>query len=90
MKWYFAFFLDKFSKINSANINKSIPVWGENSLETTLRLNGLNVIHGGDNALRFTPYFKINEEEIDLVKQILLRSIKEYKFKFLFKNMYRN
>ena len=60
----------------SANINKSIPVWGENSLETTLRLNGLNVIHGGDNALRFTPHFKITHKEINLIYQIMNKVFK--------------
>lgn len=48
-------------------------------LEYICRKNGLNVIHGGENALRFTPYFLINIKEIDLVSNILDISFKELK-----------
>lgn len=34
--------------------------------EMHLRYNGIGVIHGGDNALRFTPHFLITKEEIDM------------------------
>jgi len=44
---------------------------GNNGLEYICRSNGLNVIHGGDNALRFTPYFLINDNEIELIKNLL-------------------
>ena len=46
-------------------------------LEYICRKNGLNVIHGGENALRFTPYFLINTKEIDLIRNILDMSFKE-------------
>lgn len=66
----------------SMAIDKSIPVSGENSLEYKCRLEGLNVIHGGDNALRFTPYFDITMEEIELVGNILEKVIRrEYQLK---------
>ena len=39
--------------------------------EMALRLRGLNVIHGGCNSLRFTPWFLINKEEIDMIGCIL-------------------
>ena len=39
--------------------------------EMALRLRGLNVIHGGSNSLRFTPWFLINKEEIDMIGCIL-------------------
>jgi len=31
----------------------------------------LGVIHGGQNALRFTPHFAITSEEIDLIIEVL-------------------
>ena len=55
----------------AAHINKKYAVVGENGLEISCRKRGLNVIHGGENALRFTPYFLINENEITLIKHIL-------------------
>jgi acetylornithine/succinyldiaminopimelate/putrescine aminotransferase len=41
--------------------------YGEHSTEEYLRLNGINVIHGGENSLRYTPPFTITSEEIDLI-----------------------
>ena len=32
-----------------------------------MRKHGINVIHGGTNALRFTPSFDITSEEVDLI-----------------------
>ena len=55
----------------AAHINKKYDVVGENGLEINCRKRGLNVIHGGKNALRFTPYFLINKKEIELIKYIL-------------------
>tara|TARA_Y100000992_G_C21274369_1_gene499023 strand:- start:1461 stop:2831 length:1371 start_codon:yes stop_codon:yes gene_type:complete len=55
----------------AAHINKKYAVVGENGLEMNSRKRGLNVIHGGKNALRFTPYFLINENEIELIRCIL-------------------
>jgi acetylornithine/succinyldiaminopimelate/putrescine aminotransferase len=57
----------------SAEINYNI-----NSIERKMREKGIGVIHGGKNALRFTPYFNITKEEIDLIIDILedtLRSL---------------
>jgi acetylornithine/succinyldiaminopimelate/putrescine aminotransferase len=42
-------------------------VVGKTAIETWLRENGIGVIHGGKNALRFTPHFEITSAEIDLV-----------------------
>lgn len=50
------------------HINETFPV---SELELILRKNGLNVIHGGKNAIRFTPWFLINDDEIDLIINIL-------------------
>lgn len=41
--------------------------FGEHSTEEYLRLNGINVIHGGVNSLRYTPPFDITSAEVDLI-----------------------
>ena len=41
--------------------------YGVGSTEEYMRKNGINVIHGGSNALRFTPPFDISSEEVDLI-----------------------
>lgn len=41
--------------------------YGSKSTEEYMRLNGLSVIHGGENSLRFTPVFDITSEEVDLI-----------------------
>ncbi len=41
--------------------------YGANSTEEYLRINGINVIHGGENSLRYTPSFTITSAEIDLI-----------------------
>ncbi len=46
-------------------------VVGFDGLETWCRRHGLGVIHGGQNAIRFTPRFDITTEEIDLIIEIL-------------------
>jgi acetylornithine/succinyldiaminopimelate/putrescine aminotransferase len=43
--------------------------YGANSTEEYMRKGGINVIHGGSNALRFTPPFDISSEEVDLIIQ---------------------
>jgi acetylornithine/succinyldiaminopimelate/putrescine aminotransferase len=41
--------------------------YGAGSTEEYLRLNGINVIHGGENSLRYTPTFGITSAEVDLI-----------------------
>lgn len=41
--------------------------YGTGSTEEYLRHAGINVIHGGENSLRFTPHFGVSESEVDLV-----------------------
>ncbi len=48
-----------------------LPVVGFNCVEEWCRIHGLGVIHGGQNALRFTPHFGITSEEIDLVIDVV-------------------
>jgi acetylornithine/succinyldiaminopimelate/putrescine aminotransferase len=41
--------------------------YGSESIEEYMRIRGINVIHGGENSLRFTPHFRMTSEEVDLV-----------------------
>ncbi len=52
----------------SAELNLSRYLsYGTNSTEDFMRINGINVIHGGQNSLRYTPHFTITGEEVDLI-----------------------
>lgn len=42
-------------------------VLGEDCVEAYLRRQGIGVIHGGRNALRFTPHFMVSSSEVDLI-----------------------
>ncbi len=54
---------------------EKLPVVGFGCVEEWCRFNGLGVIHGGQNALRFTPHFAITSEEIDLIIEILREAL---------------
>ena len=54
-----------------AELHAHIPVVGVGAVEEVCRQRGLGVIHGGRNALRFTPHFGITSAEIDLVVEVL-------------------
>ena len=43
-----------------------LPVVAETGIEMSLRRAGINVIHGGRNALRFTPNLTVTKAEIDM------------------------
>lgn len=51
----------------SCELNSSYKAYGTQSLEEYMRMNGIGVIHGGENSLRFTPHFNISSMEVDLV-----------------------
>ena len=51
------------------------PVVGIEAVEPWCRRRGLGVIHGGVNALRFTPHFNITSKEIDLIVDIVRESL---------------
>lgn len=40
---------------------------GRGSVEEEMRRNGVGVIHGGANSVRFTPHFAVTSAEIDLI-----------------------
>ncbi len=47
--------------------SKQYKCYGADSTEEYLRIQGCNVIHGGVNSLRYTPYFGITSAEVDLI-----------------------
>lgn len=55
-----------------------MKVVGFDDVEVWCRKHGLGVIHGGMNALRYTPHFKITSEEVDLVINITRDAIKHF------------
>jgi acetylornithine/succinyldiaminopimelate/putrescine aminotransferase len=50
-------------------------VLGEGGFEEYLRRNGIQMIHGGDTGLRFTPAFDITRAEVDLIVSIVRRGL---------------
>ncbi len=60
----------------SAELNPvTHQVVGFGQVEELCRTMGLGIIHGGQNALRFTPHFGITSEEIDLIIEIVERAL---------------
>ena len=55
----------------SCKLASHLSVVGPDNIEQKIRLEGVNVIHGSDNRLRFTPWFKINKEEINLIINVV-------------------
>ena len=51
----------------SCELSDEFKAYGEGSIEEYLRYQGVGVIHGGENSLRFTPHFKITEQEVELI-----------------------
>ena len=42
-----------------------------------MREHGVGVIHGGVNSLRFTPYFNVRSDEVDLVVDAVRQALTE-------------
>lgn len=51
----------------SAELAPEFKCYGEGSTEDWMRRRGFGVIHGGTNALRFTPPFDVTSAELDLI-----------------------
>ncbi len=51
----------------SCELAPEFKAYGKDSIEEFMRFNGIGVIHGGENSLRFTPHFNITEQEVDLI-----------------------
>jgi len=66
-------------------LDPKFPVTAMDGIEMVLRRRGVNVIHGGTNALRFTPNFDITKEECDMqiahVRQAVLDAMEKHKSK---------
>jgi acetylornithine/succinyldiaminopimelate/putrescine aminotransferase len=61
--------------IVSCELGAGLQALGVGSVEEQMRLQGVNVIHGGENSLRFTPAFAIGDQEINLIIQVLRENI---------------
>ena len=51
--------------------------YGTGSTEEWMREQGIGVIHGGENSLRFTPHFAVTEAELELVVGMVKRALLE-------------
>ncbi|TQM17764.1 L-lysine 6-transaminase precursor [Pseudoxanthomonas sp. 3HH-4] len=61
----------------SCELSPAFKCYGGGSTEEWLRQQGLNVIHGGANSLRFTPHFAIDGEELDLLVGMVGKALRE-------------
>jgi len=61
----------------SCELAPQFKCYGANSTEEWLRQHGINVIHGGENSLRFTPHFGMDSEELDLLVGLVGRALRE-------------
>ena len=62
----------------SAMLNPSrYRVLGEGGFEQYLRTHGIEMIHGGETGLRFTPAFDITREEIELIASVVGQGLEE-------------
>lgn len=61
----------------SCELSPAFKCYGTGSTEEWLRQQGLNVIHGGDNSLRFTPHFAMDGEELDLLVGMVGKALRE-------------
>lgn len=57
---------------------QEVSIVGQKGLERYLRRKGLGVIHGGQNALRFTPVFNITRAEADLIIALLKKGLNDF------------
>ena len=49
--------------------------YGSDSTEEYLRMHGINVIHGGQNSLRYTPTFGVTSAEVDLIVEATCQAL---------------
>ncbi|MCY1184905.1 Acetylornithine/succinyldiaminopimelate aminotransferase [compost metagenome] len=61
----------------SCELAPQFKCYGTHSTEEWLRNHGINVIHGGENSLRFTPHFGMDSDELDLLVNLVGRALKE-------------
>ena len=58
----------------SCELSPEFKGYGAGSTEEWLREQGLGVIHGGENSLRFTPHFAVTGEDLELVVGMVKRA----------------
>lgn len=51
--------------------------FGADSTEEFMRMHGVNVVHGGANALRYTPSFDTTSAEVDLMVNATRQALRE-------------
>ncbi|PJK06528.1 lysine 6-aminotransferase [Lysobacteraceae bacterium NML71-0210] len=61
----------------SCELSKEYKGYGAGSTEEWMREQGIGVIHGGENSLRFTPHFAYDQAELDLLIEMIRRALKE-------------
>jgi acetylornithine/succinyldiaminopimelate/putrescine aminotransferase len=61
----------------SCELDATLKGYGAGSIEEWLREQGLGVIHGGANSLRFTPPFNMGGDELDLIVTMVRRALTE-------------
>jgi len=61
----------------SCELAPQFKCYGAGSTEEWLREQGLGVIHGGANSLRFTPHFNIDDDEIALMVSMVGKALRE-------------
>lgn len=61
----------------SCELAPEFTCYGHGSTEEWLRQHGMNVIHGGENSLRFTPHFGMTSEELELLATMVGRALRE-------------
>ncbi|MEL1263821.1 aminotransferase class III-fold pyridoxal phosphate-dependent enzyme [Pseudoxanthomonas putridarboris] len=61
----------------SCELSPQFKCYGAGSTEEWLREQGLNVIHGGANSLRFTPHFMMTSDELDLLVGMVGKALRE-------------
>lgn len=61
----------------SCELSPQFKCYGAGSTEEWLREQGIGVIHGGANSLRFTPHFAITSEEIALLVAMVGKALRD-------------
>ena len=61
----------------SCELAPDFKCYGTQSTEEYMREHGVGVIHGGVNSLRFTPYFNVRSDEVDLVIDAVRQALTE-------------
>mgnify|MGYP002780302073 FL=1 len=61
----------------SCELSPEFKGYGAGSIEEWMREQGIGVIHGGENSLRFTPPFNVTSEELQLLVGMIKRALLE-------------